>query len=120
MGVVKESPVFNMVQSDQIKLLDVIETVNGTPCRKMLSGEEDLQVRFERYIEDKQSVELVINHSFSLPPISGPLCHGRFHRCTCNSVSPSLLDYIFYVLMMIILFKINFVYIYSKEEVCGL
>ena len=91
MGVVKGSPVFNFVQSDQIKLLDVIETINDTPCRDILSGDVDLQERFEHYVEDKESVKLLLNHSFSLPPISGPLSHGKLHGC--NSVSPSRLYY---------------------------
>ena len=92
-GVVKGSPVFNLVQSDQIKLLDVIESVNDTPCQNILSGDVDVQERFERYVEDRQSVKLILIHTTPLP-ISGPLAYGRLHQecimCTYYRIIDSI------------------------------
>ena len=79
-GVVKGSPVFNFVKGNQIKLLDVIESVNDTPCRDILYHDMDLQECFDYYVEGIESVKLTLNHSMSLPPISGPLVYGELYN----------------------------------------
>ena len=76
-GVVKEAPVYSKLQGNQIRLLDVIETVNDTPCHKLFLPNMDLQERFEHSIEERDRVKLVLNSCIALPPISSPLSFGR-------------------------------------------
>jgi hypothetical protein len=76
-GVVKDAPVYSKLQDDQIRLLDVIETINDTPCHKLLLPDVDLQERFEHSIEERERIKLVLNRCISLPPVSRPLAVGR-------------------------------------------
>ena len=68
---------YSHVQNGELRLLDVIETVNDTPCGKIFAPDQDVQERFERYIESMESVQLIINRTFSLPSIEGRLAYGE-------------------------------------------
>ena len=75
---------YSYLQSGELKLLDVIETVNDTPCGKIFAPDKDVQERFEHYIESKDSVRLSLNRSFSLPSISSPLAYGELMLTILN------------------------------------
>ena len=68
---------YTQVQGDQIRIFDVIETVNDTPCHKILLPEMDLQERFEHSIEERACVKLELNRCIALQPVSSPLAFGR-------------------------------------------
>ena len=68
---------YSKLQDDQIRLLDVIETVNDTPCHKLLLPDMDLQGRFEHSIDERESVKLELNRCIALPPVSKPLSFGK-------------------------------------------
>ena len=72
-GVVRESIAYSKIKSEEIKLLDVIESINDTDCGKIFTPalDADLQECFEHYVGDKDNLRLVINHSYSVPQISG-------------------------------------------------
>ena len=55
----------------------MIETVNDTPCHKLLLPDMDLQERFEHSIDERETVKLELNHCIALPPVSQPLSTGR-------------------------------------------
>ena len=98
-GVVKDAPVYSKLQDDQIRLLDVIETVNGTPCHKILLPDMDLQERFEHSIDEREHVTLELNRCIALPPVSRPLSIGRL------------------VNQVIITFTDNYYYLCSEEKI---
>ena len=77
-GVVRESLSYNKVKDGDIRLLDLIGTVNDTPCGKIFSPETDLQERFEQYVEGKDSIKLLLNHLSSLPSVSDSLKYGKW------------------------------------------
>lgn len=77
-GVVQGSPSYIKWKNDNIRLLDIIETVNDTPCGKIFSSGTDLQERFEQYIENKDSIKLLLNHRASLPSVSNHLEYGKW------------------------------------------
>ena len=68
---------YSKLQDDQIRLLDVIETVNGTPCHKLVLPDMDLQERFEHSIDEREHVTLELNRCIAIPPVSRPLSIGR-------------------------------------------
>jgi hypothetical protein len=76
-GVVKDASVYSKFQDDQIRLLDVIETVNDTPCDRIFLPNMDLQERFEHSIEEREHVTLKLNRCIALPPVSSALSFGR-------------------------------------------
>jgi hypothetical protein len=76
-GVVRDTPAYSKLQDDQIRLLDVIETVNDTPCHKILLPDMDLQERFEHSVDERESIQLELNRCIALPPVSKPLSVGR-------------------------------------------
>ena len=75
--VVRDSLVYGSFQDDQLRLLDVIKTVNDKPCSSLHIPGMDLQDSFERAIEDREFVKLSIDRSIALPPFSSPLAFGR-------------------------------------------
>ena len=76
-GVVKDTSVYTQVQGDQIRIFDVIETVNDTPCHKIFLPGMDLQERFEHSIEERVRIKLELNRCIALQPISSPLAFGK-------------------------------------------
>ena len=76
-GVAKDTAVYSKLQDDQIRLLDVIETVNDTPCHRIFLSNMDPQERFEHSIEERGRVKLVLNRYIALPPVSRPVAVGR-------------------------------------------
>ena len=75
--MVADSTVYSRVQTGELSLLDVIETVNDTPCDKIFAPDQDVQERFERCIESMESVRLSVDRTFSLPSISSPFAYGE-------------------------------------------
>ena len=76
-GIVRESLSYSKVKGGDIRLLDLIGTVNDTPCDKIFSPGADIQERFEQYIEGKDSIKLLLNHLSSLPSVSDSLKCGK-------------------------------------------
>ena len=76
-GVVKDSKVYRKVQDDLIRMFDVIETVNDKPCGDLRIPETDIQESFEKFIKSKDTINLRLNRSIALPPVSSSLCDGR-------------------------------------------
>ena len=76
-GVVKDTPVYTQVRNDQIRIFDVIESVNDTPCHKIFLPGMDVQERFEHSIQERVCVKLELNHCITLPPVSSPLAFGK-------------------------------------------
>lgn len=86
-GVVPDTAVYSNVQSGELRLLDVIETVNDTPIDKIFASDKDVQERFEHYIEGKDIVRLFVNHTSSLPSIAGPLSYGELRLSILNRLT---------------------------------
>ena len=82
--MVADSAVYGYVQNDKLRLLDVIESINDTPCSKIFAPDQDVQERFERYIESMDSVRLSVDRTFSLQPISSPLAYGELMLTILN------------------------------------
>lgn len=76
-GVFRVSRAYGALQGDQIRLLDVITSVNHKSFSDLVFPGMDIQDRFERTVESKDNVRLSIDRSIALPPVSSPLAKGR-------------------------------------------
>lgn len=76
-GAVKGSPAYSKLQDDEIRIFDVVETVNDNSCSNLLISNKDPQECFDRHLERQASVTMFITHSIALPPISNMLAFGE-------------------------------------------
>ena len=71
-GVAVGSAGYKLMQSDEVRFLDVIEELNGQPF-------SSLQQSFAEAVKDLPSVRMLLKRQISLPPASKFLSESKFY-----------------------------------------
>lgn len=77
-GIVCDSEATLKMQKNELRIFDVIETVNDRKCSDILESGKTPQECFDREIKIAPTVKLYVNCFFAIPPISDVLSHGKY------------------------------------------